>query len=58
MFRVAIGLYHHHPILNTFVVNIGLYFTPVLVKFDPMLECSETNIGDSSTSAGLCTCPM
>ena len=59
MFRIAIGLYqYHHPILNTVVVNILLYFTPVLEKFDPMLEFSETNIGDSLTSVGLCTCPM
>jgi len=37
--------------------NIGLYFTPVLEIFD-LLECIKTNIGNSLTNVGLCTCPM
>ena len=38
--------------------NIGLYLTPVLQIFAPMLECIKTNIGNSLTNVGLCTCPM
>ena len=38
--------------------NIGLYFTPVLKIFDPMLDCIKTNIGNSLTNVGLCTCPV
>ena len=50
----SFGLYYY-PILNTFVAT--LVFTQVLEIFDPMLECIKTNIGNSLTNVGLCSCP-